>query len=113
MQHVPGILVTNLRRGGAHRQVRHAGLNFGKADLENYSVTQERLLRGEERFLQGQRMAGTVHAFHCTQGGGGGGGGKRFLSEPDADVTVSVRSRVSRRTERHRYGDGGGGGKPV
>lgn len=52
MQHVLlGILVTNLRRGGEHRQVRHAGLNFGKADLENYSVTRERLLRYEERSL--------------------------------------------------------------
>jgi len=36
---------------GGRAQASLTRKNFGKADLENYSVTRERLLRHDERFL--------------------------------------------------------------
>lgn len=97
----PGTFVTNLRRRRTQASSAR-GLNFGKADLENYSVTRERLLRRDERFLGGWyvRSVGKTGADRRSEAE------ERFLSEPGADVTVCLYESAVYECSSHRYEDG-------
>lgn len=93
----PGALVTNLRRWRTQASLAR-GLNFGKADLENYSVTRERLLRRDERFL------GVVRASRRENRRSGGARGGFSVGTRRGCNCVCLRARPVE--VQHRYEDG-------